>query len=213
MKIALIVLASGMLVASCGGQVEEMKKSIDAVEQLADKAEEMEKSTNEAEQVYQERREKGDTIAIPYKDLQGYLPTSISGYKAGGDPSGSQQSMQGWSMSNAQQKFVSDAGNGAEIDVTITDLGGTEGAYGMAALPLMMSMDMEDDRQKMQSLKFDMAQTAGSSTFNKETKTTSVLIGTRYRYLITMESRGATEDQTQLLSDLGKDIAKKFEGK
>ena len=213
MKIALIALACGVLVAACGGQVEEMKKSIDAVEQLADKAEEMEKSANEAEQVYKERASKGDTVAMPYKDLQGYLPSSISGYKTEGDPSGSQQSMQGWSMSNAEQRFVSEAGNGAQIKVTITDLGGTEGAYGMMAIPLMMGISMEDDHQKTGTVNLDMAQTSGAATFNKETKSTSVLIGTRYRYMITMESNGAGEDHTQLLTDLGKDIAKKFDGK
>ncbi len=212
MKKFVLVLACGALIAGCGEKAQEMKKSIDAMQQLAKNAEQITESANEGEKVYQERVAKGDTVAIPYKELQAFLPGSISGYTAA-DPTGSQQSMPGFSMSVAERTWTSESNPEASIKVTITDLGGTQGAYGLAGLPLMMAFNSEDDHQKTESLKLDVPTTAGSAVFNKDSKSAKVIMGTRYRYLINLESNGSQDDHTKLLTDLGIDVAKKFEGK
>ncbi len=213
MKKFVMLLACGALIAGCGEEAQEMKKSIDAMQQLTQNAGKMSEAAEEGEKIYQERVAKGDTVTIPYKELQNYLPGSVSGYKSESGRGGSQQSMPGFSMSVAEETWTSESSPDARIKMSITDLGGTQGAYGMAALPLLMGFSAEDDHQRTESLKMDIPATAGVLTFNKDTKEAKVVVGTRYRYLINLESNGASDDQTKMLADLATEMAKKFEGK
>jgi hypothetical protein len=211
-KLILAVICAAAVCASCGGKIDEMKKAADAMEQLSKKGEEMSNAAEEGEKIYKERAAKGDTVAMPYKDLEGFLPSSINGYKLDGEPSGSQQSMTGFSISQAEQNWVNDAGD-ARIKVQIADWGGTQTSYGMASAALAMGFNAEDDKQRTESLKLDIPTTNGVATFNKLDKSASVLVGTRYRYLITLSSTGAKDDQTAMLKDIATEVAKKFEGK
>jgi hypothetical protein len=211
-KLILAVVCAAALCASCGGKIDEMKKTADAMQQLSKKGEEMSNAAEEGEKVYKERAAKGDTVAMPYKELQGFFPSSVSGYKLEGEPSGSQQSMTGFSISQAQQQWVNDAGD-ARVTVQIADWGGTQSGYGMASAALAMGFNSEDDKQRTESLKLDVPTTNGVATFNKQDKSATVLVGTRYRYLITISSTGAKDDQTSMLKDVATEVAKKFEGK
>lgn len=212
-KLVFALACSGLLMTGCGEKFDEMKKGMEAAEQLTEKSGTIEKTMNEAQEVYKARAAKGDTMAMPYKDLQAYLPGSISGYKVEGEPGGSQQSMGGFSMSQAQQKWVNESNPNASISVIIMDYGGTESAYGLASIGFAMAFSSEDDHQRTESLKSDVPTTSGIAKFDKDSKGSNVTMGTRYRYLITLESSGAQEDQTKMLADVGTEIAKKLDGK
>lgn len=214
MKYSLLVaFACCAALTACGGKVDEMKKSIEQVEQLAKAGEKMEEAASEAQKFYDERKAKGDTVAMPYKDLQAFLPTAVSGFKAEGEPSGSQQSMQGYSMSTAAQNWVSEAADGGRVMVTVNDWGGTEGAYGLASLAFAMGFSSEDDNQKTESIKPDVPHTSGLYVYQKKTHDVTVTMGTRYRYIITVNLTGAKDDQSQAMVALATEVAKKFDGK
>ncbi|MBS1913341.1 MAG: hypothetical protein JST22_15240 [Bacteroidetes bacterium] len=211
-NIALVTLACGALLASCGGKVSEMKQSIDNLQEVAKAGEKMQQAQDQAKKVYDERRAKGDTVAMPYKDLQGYLPTSIAGFKPAGDPSGSQQSMPGYSVSVAQQDWVGE-NDGKKLTVIVSDYGGTEAAYGLASVAWSMNLSQEDDNQKVHTEKFDDNGSGGVVTYNKKDHQVNIVSGTRYRYGVTTTLTGATDDQTAMVTDLTKGILKKFDGK
>ena len=211
-KLILAVICAAAVCASCGKKVDEMKQAADLMQQSVKKGEEMSNATEEADKLYKERAAKGDTVAMPYKELEGFLPSSISGYKLEGEPSGSQQSMPGFSISQAEQNWVNDAGD-AHIKVQIADWGGTQGNYAMASTALAMGFNAEDDKQRTESLKLDVPTTNGVATFNKQDNSATLVVGTRYRYLVNLSSTGAKEDQTGMLKEVATDIAKKFEGK
>jgi len=218
MKNVAIVIACGLLCAACGGKVDELKKNIDnmqqavkATEQVAKSAENLEKASNEAEEAYKARAAKGDTIAMPYKDLQGFIPESLGDYKKDGDPTGSQQNMSGFSYSTTTQKYT--GADGSKLELTLGDWGGTQGAYGMASMASAMNFSSEDDNQRIESLKMDVPQTGGIAKFDKHSKETDITIGTRYRYIIELKNSEAKDDQTKSLVDFGTEVAKKFDGK
>jgi hypothetical protein len=153
---------------------------------------------------------------MPYADLQKLLPSAPSDYKAAEEPSGSSQSMGGFSMSQTEQTFTKPAaGDGSvpTIKVAIIDFGGTQAAYGMMALPLMMNLSQEDAHHRMQTLKMDLPNTWGSEEYNKDDKSSTVTLVTRYRYVITVEARNQGEDKSAMAKALAQDIAKQFEGK
>ena len=221
MKKVAIVIACGLICAACGGKIDELKKDVDnmqqavkAGEQIAKSAENAEKIQNEAEEAYKARAAKGDTVVMPYKDLQGYLPSAISGYKLDGDPSGSSTNMQGFSNSTASQKWVAENGTG-NIEVTISDWGGSKEAYAMGSMATGMGLEfsVDNDEQRAETIKPDLAQTTGLVTYHKQSKEADVVLATRYRYIITLKSSGGTDDQTKMLTDVGMEVAKKFDGK
>lgn len=212
---ALAVLTAAAL-AGCGEKAQEARNAANAIQALAQAGNTAVDAQKDAEKFYADRREKGDTVAIPYTELQKLLPSAPSGYSAAEEPSGSSQSMGAFSMSQAEQKYVMPAdaeGNTPTIEVTLMDLGGTQAAYGMMALPMMMNISQEDAHHRMRSLKMDAAHTWGSEEYNKDNKDAKVTVVTRYRYAITVEARNQKDDQSAMVKDLAESIAKQFDGK
>lgn len=208
---------AGLALAGCGEKSREARDAASAISQLADAGNAMEKSQQEAEKFYKARQEKGDTVAMPYAELQKFLPSSPSGYTPAGEPSGSSQSMGAFSMSQVEQSYAAPAGadgNAPTIQVTLVDFGGTQAGYGMLAAPLMMmNYSREDAHSRMQTVKLDVPFTWGSEEFNKDDKTAKVTGVTRYRYVITVEARNQADDQSAAVKRLVEEIAKKFDGK
>jgi hypothetical protein len=213
-----ITIAVGALLIGCGKseEMQEAENAMKAIEAVTTSADEIQQGQDEAAKFQQERREKGDTVAMPYAELQKFLPSSIDGYSPAEEPSGSSQNMAGFSMSQAAQTFAGTAGadgNAPSIVVTIVDFGGTEAGYGMMALPMMMNMSQEDAHRRSGTIKSDVPYTSGLEDYNKDTKEAKVTYLTRYRYMITVEAKNQAEDQTAMVKTVAEDIAKKFDGK
>ena len=214
-KRALAVVA-GVMLLGCSQKADDAKNALSAIKAAAEVASNAGAAQNEAEKFYNERKAKGDTLAMPYADLQKFLPSAPDGYKAAEEPGGSSQSMGGFSMSQAEQTFNAPAGadgNTPNIKVTIVDLGGTQAAYGMMALPMMMDLSQEDAHHRMKTHKMDAAYSWASEEYDKDSKDAKTSIVTRYRYMVTVEARNQSADQTAMVRSLAEDIAKKFEGK
>jgi len=208
---------AGLVVAACGDKAKEAGNAVSALGQAANAATSIQQSQEEAEKFYQERREKGDTVAVPYSELQKALPPSPNGHAPSGEPSGSSQNMGGFSMSQVEQDYSAPAsaaeGNAPSIHITIVDFGGTQAGYGMLAAPMMMAYSQEDAHSRTRTIKMDVPFTWGSEEYNKDSKTAKVTALTRYRYVITVEARNQADDQTAMAKSLAEEIAKKFEGK
>jgi len=216
MNTRILTLVAGALLIGCGEKAQEMKNAANLAEQMAAAGGKIQETQNEAETFYKQRQEKGDTISMPYAELQKLLPSAPSGYSATEEPGGSSQSMAGFSMSQAEQTFTKPAGadgNAPSIQVTLLDFGGTQSAYSMMALPMMMNLSQEDAHHRLRTLKMDTPYTWGSEEYNKDTRETKVTAITRYRYVVTIEARNQAEDQSAMLKSLAEDIARKFEGK
>jgi hypothetical protein len=209
-------LLAGLMLAACGEKAQEAANAVSALGQVAGAAGSLAESAQEAEKFANDRREKGDTLAMPYTELQKFLPSAPNGYTAAAEPSGSSQSMGAFSMSQTQQTYTAAAGadgNAPSVEVGIVDFGGTQAGYGMMAAPMMMTYSMEDAHSRTRTIKMDVPYTWGTEEFNKDTKTAKVTALTRYRYLISVELRNQADDQTAAAKSLAEEIAKKFEGK
>jgi hypothetical protein len=200
----------------CGKKADDAQNAVSAVVAAAGASGKMEAGLKDAERFQQERVAKGDTLAMPYAELQKFLPESIDGYTARGAPSGSSQAMAGFSMSQTEQTWVAEPGaDGAtpEIKVSLVDFGGTQQGYAMMAAPLMMGFSQEDDRRRMGSTKVDVPHTGAWEEFNKENKDAKITAVARYRFVISVEARNKGEDQSAKVKGLAEEIARKFDGK
>lgn len=216
MNTRVLSLIVGVVLAGCGEKAQDIRNASAALGALAQAGGGLAESQKEAEKFYNDRKAKGDTVAIPYAELQKVLPSPPSDYTAAEAPSGSSQTMSGFSMSQAEQTYTKPAGaDGTQpsIRVEIVDFGGTQAAYGMMALPMMMNVSSEDAHHRMQTLKVSLPFTWGSEEYNKDDKSAKVTLITRYRYVISVEARNQGEDMSAMARSMAEDIAKKFEGK
>ncbi len=209
-------LIAGVVLSGCGDKAQDIRNATSALGALAQAGSGIVESQKEAEKFYTDRKARGDTLAVPYAELQKSLPSAPGDYAAAEAASGSSQSMGAFSMSQTEQTFTKPAGpdgNSPTIKVSIVDFGGTQAAYGMMALPMMMNLSQEDAHHRMQTLKMDLPYTWGSEEYNKDDKSSKVTLITRYRYVISVEARNQGEDMSAMARGMAEDIAKKFTGK
>lgn len=211
---ATAALGVTLALVGCGGRGDDTRNALAAVQAVASGR--VQDAVEDAEQFRKDRIAKGDTVAMSYKDLQGFLPEKVDGLNAQGDPTGQSQAMAGFSMSQAEQTWVGEAradGSTPEVEVTIVDFGGTQQGYAMLAAPVMMGFSREDDQQRMGTVKIDLPHTAGWEEFQKASKDTRFTAVARYRYLITVETRQFGEDKSDLARSIAEGIAEKFADK
>jgi hypothetical protein len=203
-----------LFLAGCGQKANDVKNALSAAQAVSSGA--IEEGLADAEKLQKERVANGDTLAIPYEELQKFLPTDVSGYTSSGEPEGSSQSMPGFSMSQVRQRWAGTAaadGSTPEVEVTLVDFGGTQQGYAMMAAPMMMGIRQEDSHRKVGSVKVDIPHTGGWEEFNKDNKDAKFTAVTRYRYVITVEARNQGEDRSSMVKSMAEEIARKFEGK
>ena len=102
----LLLCGFSLSLISCGGTTEkkEEEKPDNPLEALSKLGEEMKGGADDAKKKMEERRKKGDTLAMKYEDLMKYLPDEVSGYTKG-EPTGTSISAMGQSYSTAEVKY------------------------------------------------------------------------------------------------------------
>ncbi|HXB13021.1 MAG TPA: hypothetical protein VNZ45_13620 [Bacteroidia bacterium] len=131
-----------------------------------------------------ERRAKGDTLAMPYADLQKYLPQSLDGYTAE-KPDGASVNMGRTSYSSANIRFKKD--NGDWVKVTVIDYNQAYNLYATASMVWKMSVSMDSPDKKMNSIKLDNTE-GGLEAYNKKNKEAKITLGVGSRFWIDVEA-------------------------
>ena len=184
-KISLLVclLSAGILISSCG----KVKEATNAAEGLKNYAEGLKESTSKME----ERRAKGDTISIPYADLQKMLPSSISGYSKEGDSKGESINMMGMSYSTASQVYKSGEG---EITLNIMDYNASYAAFGAATAMFATGFSVDNDQEHLGAIDLGISGVKAWEDVKKKEKRSTVMAGVNDRFLVTAEGRNVEPD-------------------
>lgn len=186
--------------SSCGEKFEEMKNAAEAMKNAPQAVEEINKSADLMQKRAEERKQRGDTLAIHYKELQKYLPQAPSGYTADA-PSGQSTNMPGYSFSEATVHFSN--GNDA-IDVKLVDYNQAFGLYqGMTSLwALGMSIDNDTETQKGYTPGIEYV--SGWEKFAKQTKRAELFLGVGGRFYLEITATG--QNNTDFVKDLAKSM-------
>lgn len=135
-----------------------------------------------------ERKEKGDTLAMPYATLQTYLP-DISGYQKDGGPEGSQMNVPGMgSWSQVNQRF---SNGDKQISVNIFDYNGAVNAFTGATALYSMGISQEDDQKKAQTCDLGVTGVAAYETVYKTEPRAELIVIVMDRFMIQLESDGS----------------------
>ena len=187
---------SAALIACGGSKTEENKKdNKDSVKTVSenDKKENSSSDSKSTAGSYEEkmkqRRAKGDTLAMPYAELQKYLPSSIDGYKAG-KPSGASINMMQMSYSTADIRFKKD--NGDWVKVTIIDYNQAYGLYSSATAMWAMGMSMDTPEETASGVKLDNT-VGGWQLYKKKSKNATLTVGVGNRFWLNVEANNQAD--------------------
>lgn len=195
LRVAASLLLSAALLTSCDG-IQKAKEAATAVQAAKNYAENVESGQKKAE----ERRAKGDTLALAYGELQKFLPASVEGYEKDGDPEGQTLNLAGASYSMAAQRYK----KGDEtLKITITDYNGAYALFGMATAVMATGYSMENADEKVGPV--DLGVGKGYEDIKKKDKTVAVMVGLSDRFFVQAE---ATNQEN---SDLAKAALKQLD--
>jgi hypothetical protein len=174
-------LCLGLLAVTiaCKEAKKEPPKQINNLNDLKDMAENISKDVSENSSRMAERRAKGDTMPIPYKELEAYLP-EIPGYTKDGGTDGRMVNTPGlgaWSNTSQSYKNATD-----DISVEIMDYNGAYNGFAAATSVYKMNISSENDEEKTGSLNLGIPNTAAFEHIDKKNKDAelTVIVGDRF---------------------------------
>ena len=188
-KLFIAITAITLLAAACKSKAKK-DGPIESLGDLKEYSEKVKESVDASTGKMEARKAKGDTLAMPYKDLQGFLP-EISGYTKEGEPKGSQMNMPGMgSWSQAEQEYK----NGDKtIKVQIMDYNAAYQTFvGLTAM-YKMGFSQEDGDKKQGSADLGIKEVSAYETIYKKEQKGELSVIAGDRFLIQIESEGSND--------------------
>lgn len=180
-----------LAVFSCKSKSDKNIGEINSLSDLKDYAENIVEETKKSEERTNERRKKGDTLAIPYKDLQAYLP-EVSGYSSEQGPKGSQMNTPGLgSWSQAEQAFVNGDKN---VTVSIMDYNAAHQAFIGLTSMYGLGMSYEDDDKRQGGVDLGMKDVKAYETIYKKDKRAELVLVVGDRFIVDLKSNGEEDE-------------------
>jgi len=204
-NILIISVCSAMLFTACGGsdddsdQIDIKKNPLGALMKMG---KEMKKQADETSKIMAKRRESGDTLALPYQDLQKFLPESINGYSKD-EPNGATMNMSGMSYSSVGCNYKKDDGN--YIRVNLVDYNAAFNLYTAATAMWTAGLKIDTPEEKTSGFKVD-DNISGWESYKKKSNDVSVVVGVGNRFLITVEAN--KQENTDFVKEIALNIAK-----
>ncbi|EMR02176.1 hypothetical protein ADICEAN_02690 [Cesiribacter andamanensis AMV16] len=179
----------GFFLFSCGGNTQDQQET----ESYEYSAEEDTQYTGAeetpAQKRYAERRAKGDTLAMHYKELQKFLPNEIRGFSREGEIEGSSMNMEDGSYSMASQRYRK-----GEEDLTITliDYNNAIDMYEGLSGAWASGMSYEDDNQKANGVSLLNNKAKGMEVFAKKDNRCELMAGIAARFYLQIKVNNTT---------------------
>lgn len=194
-------LAFGLM--SCGGGKKDDSTNVNnvgAVVAAATAENAVKSGMDDANAKMKARRAKGDTLAMPYTDLEKYLPQSLDGYTAE-TPTGASVNAMNMSYSTAMVHFKKD--NGDWVKVTIVDYNQAASLYSTATAMWAMGMSIDSPEEKASGIKVDNTN-GGWQDYKKKSKNAIVTLGVGYRFWVQVDA--SNQDDADKVLSIAKSI-------
>ncbi len=196
MKKNFLLLASAVfLFASCE-QAKQAKESYSALSKLSEAGKDMSANMDKAKEERAEREKRGDTLSLPYKELEQYLPTTVAGYTPG-ELKGQSQKMSGLAFSTAERTYTKAPEE--DVEVSLIDYNGSNTLYQGAAAMMSLGIEQEDDEHSIGPTAVKADGVKGMDTFYKKDGRAEMTLAVGGRFLLTLKA-GKQKDMTLLKS-------------
>ncbi len=195
LKNILIFAIISFLFVSCGEKVDEIKNAAEVISKAPEIAENFEKGTNASQIKFEERRKRGDTLAMHFSKLIEFLPKNLDGFVAS-KPEGQTANYGGFSLSTATIEFAKD-NNTSNVKVTIADYNQGYETWGALAMWTQSNLNIESTDGWQKTYKSGIENVYGMESYNKSSKRAEMFFAVSYRFYITLE--GDELDNCELL--------------
>ncbi|MGY3089884.1 hypothetical protein ACVWYF_002932 [Hymenobacter sp. UYAg731] len=205
MKKNFLLLAAALLFTTGCEQAQKAKESYSNLEKISEAGKDISAKMDKAQDERAERVKRGDTLSLPYKELQQYLPTAVSGYTPG-ELKGQSQKMSGIAFSTAERTFTK--GPDEEIEVSLIDYNGAYAIYQGAAAMMSLGLEQEDDEHIMGPSAVKADGVKGMDTFYKKDGRAEMSLAVGNRFMLTL--KGGKQKDMALLKEIadGMDLEK-----
>ncbi|HRP01196.1 MAG TPA: hypothetical protein PLE30_00965 [Candidatus Kapabacteria bacterium] len=190
-KIALLfVLTIAICLVSCGEKVDEIKNTAEVIQNMSEAGEKVQEANDLVEKKIQERKSKGDTLAMNFNDLMKYLPSTIDGYTAS-EPEGSSTNAMGFSFSQVSRSFSKTSGdNTQDIRIELIDYNASYAYLSGLAYWTNMNISTESTNGFERTVKTDIDNVFAYEKYQKDSKTASIMYVVAYRFILNIEGNG-----------------------
>jgi len=164
----------------------EAKNAVNAVKNLAKNAENIQETVEEANKRMEDRKIRGDTVAIHYKQLAEYLPNSFNGYEKDGDMDGGTTKTPGFgSYSNVGQKYLNK--NGDKLEINIVDYNTAYAMYSTVMAAYVSGFEIDNTNQQIKGFQFS-DDVKGWTILQKKDHIAEAYAGVSDRFHITVKA-------------------------
>lgn len=187
--IVFIALAFTIAITGCGKKAEEVKDAMELAQKAPEIANKMQANMEAGKARLEERRKKGDTLALSYKKLQEYLPASIPGFEAE-EPTGETVNISGFSYSYAERRFKKPGTDGEEsyVLVKLVDYNQYYEGYNILTAVWAGGLSVENDQTMEKTFNTSIATVAGYERFEKKNKVAQVSYGVGFRFFLQVDA-------------------------
>ena len=189
----LLLAAAALLLASCE-QAQKAKESYSAISKLSEAGKDMSANMDKAKEERAERVKRGDTLSLPYKELEQYLPATVDGYTPG-ELKGQSQKMSGMAFSNAERTYTK--ADGDDVEVSLVDYNGSNALYQGAAAMMSLGIEQEDDEHIAGPTAVKADGVKGMDTFYKKDGRAEMTLAVGGRFLLSLKA-GKQKDMALL---------------
>ncbi|HLP28363.1 MAG TPA: hypothetical protein VK147_06960 [Candidatus Didemnitutus sp.] len=197
LKQILGVGAISLMLVSCGEKVDEAAEAMSNMKSIAETADEAQKTQDVLTKRREERRAKGDTLALAPDEIKKFLPGDIDGYKAE-EPETQSMDMQGMSWSVASKEYRKD--DGSTVKVTITDYNATADMWAGATMMFAIKWSVDNATETSKTIQTDDPYVNGHERFGKQDKSAAITYGLGGRFLLQIE--GTNQTNTEFLKSI-----------
>jgi len=201
--LTLIIALFAFILVSCGEKAKEMKDALELAQKAPEMAKNMQSAQDASKVRWEERKKKGDTLSLPFKKLEEFIPPTISGYKSE-EPAGQNMNMQGLSYSESSRRYVKENATGAaeDIEIKLVDYNATQDLFSAAFFWMSTNFSREDANGYERTIDIGVKEVPGFEKYTKSSKTAELTFAVGYRFILTIRV------ENQANTDFAKSIAK-----
>ena len=185
MKLTWLLLTGAALLTSCE-KAQKAQEAYHNMSALQDAGEKMQQGMDAAKDRHAERVKTGDTLSLPYKDLEAYLPATVEGY-TGEEPSGQSMKTAGISFSTASRTYKQ---GDQSVEVNVVDYNGAGDLYQGASAMFALGLESEDDENLTRSATLKQDGVKGMETLSKKNGDASLSMAVGDRFIVTVKATG-----------------------
>lgn len=198
------LLLAGAVLSGCD-KLQEAQNTAHALKAASTAVATMGKEVTKATERAELRRARGDTLSIPFKELEAYLPATVGDYAPVGEAEGSTMSTTGMSYSTCARTYRKGSDeNPQTLKISIVDYNGAVAMYAGATAMLGSGFQMEDHEQRLQSVDLGTPDVKALEVYRKRDRQASLTAGISQRFFVSVEA--SDQPDTELVKAVIKNL-------